>query len=110
MKAVGFYHSLPIEHPESLLDVVLPDPIPGPNDLLVEVRAISVNPADAKRRLGTAVDRPHKTPFILGYDAVGIVQELGAEVSGFKLGDRVWYAGDVDRPGSYAHQPVLNLA
>lgn len=50
MKAVGFYNSLPISEPESLLDLELPDPVPLANDLLVEIEAISVNPADAKRR------------------------------------------------------------
>ena len=102
MRAVGFLKSLPIEAAESLVDVDLPDPKPEPNDLLVEIEAVSVNPADAKRRIRTAVDQPHETPFILGYDAVGIVVECGADVAGFKPGDRVWYAGDANRPGSYA--------
>lgn len=102
MKAVGFFNSLPIDHPESLLDVDLPDPDVGENDLLVEIEAISINPADAKRRIRTAVDAPHETAFVLGYDAVGIVRACGDSVSGFKAGDRVWYAGDASRPGSYA--------
>ncbi|NIZ59795.1 zinc-binding alcohol dehydrogenase family protein [Sedimentitalea sp. CY04] len=102
MRAVGFLNSLPIEEAESLFDVELPDPKPEVNDLLVEIEAVSVNPADAKRRIRTAVDTPHETPFILGYDAVGIVVECGANVTGFKPGDRVWYAGDANRPGSYA--------
>ena len=74
MKAVAFTHSLPIEHGESLFDLELPDPAPGDRDLLVEVEAVSVNPADAKRRIRTAADRPHETPLILGYDAVGVVR------------------------------------
>lgn len=102
MKAVGFYKSLPINESESLLDVELPDPELRSNDLLVEVSAISVNPADAKRRIRTAAETPHETPFILGYDAVGIVKECGADVTGFSVGDRVWYAGDANRDGSYA--------
>ena len=102
MKAVGFLNSLPISHADSLMDVELPDPVPLPNDLLVRIEAISINPADAKRRIRTAVDAPHEEPFILGYDAVGVVEEMGDEVSGFKAGDRVWYAGDANRPGSYA--------
>ncbi|WP_108859539.1 zinc-binding alcohol dehydrogenase family protein [Ruegeria sp. Alg231-54] len=102
MKAVGFLKSLPIEAADSLLDVNLPEPITQPNDLLVEIEAISVNPADAKRRIRTAAEQDHSEPFILGYDAVGIVRDIGAEVSGFSKGDRVWYAGDVNRPGSYA--------
>ncbi|QDG76181.1 zinc-binding alcohol dehydrogenase family protein [Labrenzia sp. PHM005] len=102
MKAVGFFNSLPIEHPESLLDVDLPDPLVGENDLLVEIEAISINPADAKRRIRTAADAPHETAFVLGYDAVGRVRSCGSGVAGFKDGDRVWYAGDASRPGSYA--------
>jgi zinc-binding alcohol dehydrogenase family protein len=102
MKAVGFLNSLPINETDSLLDLDLPDPTPLENDLLVEIEAISVNPADAKRRIRTAVDKPHETPLILGYDAVGIVRETGNSVSGFSVGDRVWYAGDANRPGSNA--------
>ncbi len=102
MKSVGFLKSLPIEHDESLLDVDLPDPQPLKTDLLVEVEAVSVNPADAKRRVRTAAEKPHETPFILGYDAVGIVQAVGEAVQGFAPGERVWYAGDANRPGSYA--------
>lgn len=102
MKAVGFFHSLPIEHPESLLDVDLPDPDVGEADLLVEIEAVSVNPADAKRRIRTAAEAPHETAFVLGYDAVGIVRSCGSAVTGFKPGDRVWYAGDASRSGSYA--------
>jgi NADPH:quinone reductase len=102
MKAVGFLKSLPVTEPQSLFDVELPDPVPLANDLLVKIEAISINPADAKRRIRTAVDADHEEPFILGYDAVGIVQATGDLVSGFKAGDRVWYAGDANRPGSYA--------
>ncbi len=102
MKAVGFLKSLPIDDADSLFDVDLPNPAPLADDLLVEIEAISINPADAKRRIRTAVDTPHDTPFILGYDAVGIVRETGPSVSGFQPGDRVWYAGDANRPGSYA--------
>jgi len=101
MKAVGFLKSLPIADAESLLDVLLDDPVPGDKDLLVAVEAISVNPADAKRRVRTAADKAHETPFLLGYDAVGIVKTCGRGVTGFAPGDRVWYAGDANRPGSY---------
>ncbi len=102
MKAVGFLNSLPITEADSLFDVELPDPVPLANDLLVKIEAISINPADAKRRIRTAVEKAHENPFILGYDAVGIVQAAGDAVSGFKVGDRVWYAGDANREGSYA--------
>ena len=108
MKAVGFLKSLPITQADSLFEAELPDPAPLTNDLLVRIEAISINPADAKRRFRTAADKPHEEPFILGYDAVGIVQATGDGVSGFKVGDRVWYAGDADRPGSYASMQCVD--
>jgi zinc-binding alcohol dehydrogenase family protein len=102
MRAVGFLKSLPIDHDDSLVDVELPDPQPSANDLLIEIEAISVNPVDAKRRIRTARETPHGSPFLLGYDAVGIVKAVGDNAHGFGPGDRVWYAGDANRPGSYA--------
>ncbi len=102
MKAVGFLTSHPIEHEDALLDIELPDPAPRPHDLLVRIEAISVNPADAKRRIRTAPGKVLDEPFILGYDAVGRVEAMGADVEGFVVGDRVWYAGDAGRPGSNA--------
>ncbi|SLN71980.1 Zinc-type alcohol dehydrogenase-like protein [Falsiruegeria litorea R37] len=108
MKAVGFLNSLPIEADDSLLDVDLSTPELRPKDLLVAVEAVSINPADAKRRIRTAVDQPHPEPFVLGYDAVGLVEAVGPDVTGFKQGDRVWYAGDVNRPGSYAELQAVD--
>jgi len=101
MKAVGYLQSHPIDHAESLLDLHLAEPSPGPLDLLVEVRAVSVNPVDTKvRRRRASADAI--TPVVLGWDAVGIVRGVGAQVQGFAVGDRVWYAGDITRPGSNA--------
>lgn len=108
MKAVGFVNSLPIEADDSLFEVELPTPVLRPADLLVSIEAISVNPADAKRRIRTAVEKPLDEPFLLGYDAVGIVETIGDDVSGFKKGDRVWYAGDANRPGSYAEMQAVD--
>ena len=108
MKAVGFLKSLPIEEEDSLLDAELATPEVRPNDILVAIEAISVNPADAKRRIRTAVDAPHPEPFIVGYDSVGIVEAAGPEVSGIRKGDRVWYAGDANRPGSYAELQAVD--
>lgn len=108
MKAVGVQKSLPVEAAESLLDVEMPDPTLRSNDLLVEIEAISINPADAKRRMGVAADQVLKDPVVLGYDAVGIVRDLGADVAGFSKGDRVWYAGDVSRAGSYAQLQAVD--
>lgn len=98
MKAVGLHQYLPIDHPESLVDLQLPEPKPSGRDLLVEVRAVSVNPVDTKRRaMKGAIDNP---PKILGYDAAGVVKAAGPEAALFKPGDEVYYAGSVIRPGT----------
>ncbi|MCU7372047.1 zinc-binding alcohol dehydrogenase family protein [Paucibacter sp. O1-1] len=101
MQAIGYFKAQPITADESLLDLELPAPTPGPLDLLVEISAIAVNPVDAKVRASRNSADGH-TPVLLGWDAVGIVRGLGAGVQGFALGDRVWYAGDITRAGSYA--------
>ncbi len=103
MKAVAYYQPLPAEHPEALQDVQLADPTPGPHDLLVEVRAISVNPVDTKIRhgvirLGDAPD--NGAAKVLGWDAAGTVKAVGSEVSLFQPGDKVFYAGAIDRAGA----------
>jgi zinc-binding alcohol dehydrogenase family protein len=99
MKAIVFtQHGLPIEDPNALIDMDLPKPTPGPRDLLVEVRAISVNPVDTKIRAGSAATEPK----VVGWDAVGVVRETGNEVTLFKVGDEVFYAGSIARPGSYS--------
>ncbi|MBC7778855.1 MAG: zinc-binding alcohol dehydrogenase family protein [Proteobacteria bacterium] len=100
MKAVGYRRSLPIDDPESLIDVTVDDPRPGARDLLVEVRAISVNPVDTKMRM-RAAPAPGATN-VLGWDAAGIVREVGTEVSLFRRGDEVFYAGAIQRPGTNA--------
>ncbi|MBM3114072.1 zinc-binding alcohol dehydrogenase family protein [Pseudomonas arcuscaelestis] len=99
MKVITFtQNGLPIEDPESLQDAQAARPAPGPNDLLVEVRAVSVNPVDTKVRAGTFA----KEPKILGWDAAGIVREVGSAVSLFRPGDEVFYAGSIARDGSYS--------
>lgn len=102
MKIISFHQSLPIADPNSFLDLAGEPPRPGPRDLLVEVRAISVNPVDAKIRAGGGPGRPDGQLQILGWDAAGVVKETGADVTLFKPGDEVYYAGAVDRAGSYA--------
>lgn len=97
MKAVGYRQSLPIEHPESLLDFEAPDPVASGRDLLVEVRAIAVNPVDGKVRL--RAQPPAGQTAILGWDATGVVKAVGPDCTLFRPGDEVWYAGDVTRPG-----------
>ncbi len=98
MKAVGLYKYLPIDHPESLLDLEIDTPAPAGRDLLVGVKAISVNPVDTKRR--APKDLVEKTPKILGFDASGIVEAAGPDCTLFKPGDPVSYAGSVIRQGS----------
>lgn len=98
MKAIGYYHSLPIENKDALVDLVLPIPQASDHDILVEVKAIAVNPVDTKIRRN--VQPQGDTPKILGWDAAGIVTEVGSKVTLFKPGDEVWYAGDLTRPGT----------
>lgn len=106
MKAIGYTHSLPSSDPNALLDIQLPEPTPGPRDLLVEVRAVSVNPVDTKVRMrAQPAEGQHK---VLGWDASGVVRAVGSEVSLFKPGDKVWYAGDLTRPGSNAELQLVD--
>ncbi|MGE5145344.1 MAG: zinc-binding alcohol dehydrogenase family protein [Candidatus Eiseniibacteriota bacterium] len=99
MKAVGYYQSLPIDSPESLIDLDLPKPVPAGRDLLVEVKAVSVNPVDAKQRK-RAQPQPGAPAAVLGYDAAGLVAAVGPQCSLFKPGDEVFYAGSINRPGT----------
>lgn len=98
MKAVGYYQPLPIDNPEALQDIELPAPQPGARDLLVRVKAVSVNPVDTKVRRNAAPEAGQAK--VLGWDAVGTVEAIGAGVQGFKIGDRVYYAGSIVRPGA----------
>jgi NADPH2:quinone reductase len=102
MKVISFHKTLPITDPESFLDLTAEQPLPGPRDLLVEVCAISVNPVDAKIRAGSGPGKPQGELLILGWDAAGVVRAVGTEVTLFKPGDEIYYAGSLDRPGSYA--------
>ena len=97
MKAVAYTRSLPIDDPASLTDVVVDVPNVRPRDILVDVRAVSVNPVDVKVRAGKD---PHGEPKVLGFDAAGVVRAVGADVSLFTPGDEVYYAGDLGRPGT----------
>ncbi|APX18005.1 NADPH:quinone reductase (plasmid) [Phaeobacter inhibens] len=108
MRAIGFKTSHPITETDALIEFEMKDPTPGANDLLVRVKATSINPADAKIRRGSAKGTVREEPRILGYDAVGIVERIGGSVEGFKIGDRVWYAGDVTRPGANAELQAVD--
>lgn len=106
MKAVVYHASHKIDHPEALLDATLPEPVAQGRDLLVEVRAVSVNPVDAKVRANVAPE-PGQAK-ILGWDAAGVVRAVGPDVTLFKPGDRVWYAGSIARQGSYAELQLVD--
>lgn len=98
MKAVGYTKSLPIEAEESLLDIEVPAPEPKGRDLRVAVRAVSVNPVDTKvRKRAEPKTGEYK---ILGFDAAGVVDAVGPEVTLFKPGDEVYYAGSILRQGT----------
>jgi NADPH2:quinone reductase len=100
MMAVGYAASLPIAEERSLFEFATPVPSPGVRDLLVRVKAISVNPVDVKvrmRKQGSDAE-----PVILGWDAAGIVEKVGRDCSLFRPGEHVYYAGNINRPGTNA--------
>lgn len=103
MKAIGFNQHLPIKNPNSLKDITKNVPGPTGHDILVKVNAVSVNPVDVFSRLGGKRRNGKTTRFptkIIGYDAVGTVVKTGKDSKLFNVGDRVWYAGDITRPGT----------
>ncbi|MDI9229543.1 alcohol dehydrogenase catalytic domain-containing protein, partial [Serratia bockelmannii] len=95
------------ENPAAFIEISQPMPQPGEHDLLVEVKAVSINPVDTKVHASIAKNGL-KDPRILGWDASGIVKAVGASVTGFKPGDEVWYAGDITRPGSNATHQLID--
>lgn len=108
MKAIGFKTSLPIENSESFIEFETVKPVPGPHDLLVKIDAISVNPVDFKIRQSSAKETVLDTPKIIGWDAVGIVQAVGQDVTLFEVGDPVYYAGDITKQGSNAEYQIID--
>ena len=99
MKAVGYFKSLPLSEADSLIDITADNPAPTGRDLRVAVKAVSVNPVDAKVRMRAAAG-PGEPAKILGYDAAGVVEAVGPDVTLFKTGDEVYYAGSVVRQGT----------
>ncbi|MDR9754874.1 zinc-binding alcohol dehydrogenase family protein [Pseudomonas sp. SZMC_28357] len=97
MKAIGYYSSLPITDENSLQDIEIPAPVAGPRDLLVEVKAISVNPVDTKVRQNAQPEGGAAK--VLGWDVAGVVKAVGSDVTLFKVGDKVFYAGSIARAG-----------
>ncbi|WP_219215421.1 zinc-binding alcohol dehydrogenase family protein [Variovorax boronicumulans] len=106
MKAIGYYQPLPIDDAAALQDIELPAPVAGPRDLLVRVNAISVNPVDTKVRKNMAPEAGQAR--VLGWDAAGVVEAVGASVSDFRVGDRVYYAGSITRPGANSELHVVD--
>jgi zinc-binding alcohol dehydrogenase family protein len=100
MRAVGFNRPQPINAETSLVDIDLPMPEASGHDLLVEIKAVSVNPVDTKVRASAAVEDGQYR--VLGYDAAGVVKAVGSEVTLFRPGDEVFYAGAINRQGSNA--------
>ncbi|AQS90941.1 Zn-dependent oxidoreductase [Gluconobacter albidus] len=100
MRAIGYQTPFPIENPASLQDIDLPKPVPTGRDLLVEIRAVSVNPVDTKVRRSATPEAGQWR--VLGWDAAGIVVGTGPEVTDFSVGDEVFYAGAINRPGTNA--------
>jgi zinc-binding alcohol dehydrogenase family protein len=106
MRAVGFSQPQPISSESALLDIEVPTPEATGRDLLVEIRAVSVNPVDAKVRSSAPVESGQHR--ILGYDAAGVVAAVGPGVKLFKPGDEVYYAGAINRPGTNAEYHLVD--
>ncbi|MEP0213279.1 MAG: zinc-binding alcohol dehydrogenase family protein [Cellulophaga sp.] len=106
MKAIGYKENLPIDNVNSLQDITLEVPKATGRDILVEVKAISVNPVDYKIRANRP--SPDDNWSVIGWDATGIVTAVGEDVTLFKVGDEVWYAGDLTRQGSNAEYQVVD--
>ncbi|WP_306115528.1 MULTISPECIES: zinc-binding alcohol dehydrogenase family protein [unclassified Roseovarius] len=100
MKAVGFTHYLTVEDVDAFLDLEIEKPKPEGRDILVNVKAVAVNPVDVKVR--APKDKVEETPRIIGYDASGVVEAVGPDVTLFMPGDEVYYAGDITRSGTNA--------
>lgn len=106
MKAIGYQKSLDISHQDSLIDIELATPKPADRDLLVKIGAISVNPVDTKVRMrAEPAEGDYK---VLGWDAVGEVVEVGEQVQFYKKGDKVFYAGDLTRPGTNSEYHLVD--
>jgi len=106
MKAVGYRKCLTIDQADALVDLEIPPPAaPTGRDMLVEIRAVSVNPVDTKVRRR---DDPNEGPRILGFDGAGVVRAVGPECSLFRPGDEVFYAGVINRSGTNAELHLVD--
>jgi NADPH2:quinone reductase len=107
MKAIGACQYLPTTASDCLISFEAPEPIPGPLDLLVEIKACSINPVDSKIR-ASLDSAPIDPPRILGWDAAGTVLAIGDQVTGFSYGDDVFYAGDLTKSGCNAERQAVD--
>ncbi len=105
MRAIAYREPCSLDTPDALFALDLPEPTPGPRDLRVRVRAVSVNPVDVKLRAGA---KPASGPRVLGFDAAGVVEAVGDAVTLFRPGDEVYYAGAIDRPGTDAELHLVD--
>lgn len=106
MKAIGYKQPGSLERQDALVEIDLPDPVPSDRDLLVEIKAVSVNPVDTKQRQSA---RPEGTDWkVLGWDAAGTVVATGPDATLFKPGDDVFYAGSITRPGTNAQLHLVD--
>ncbi len=106
MKTVAIKEYLSIENPESFLDIEMIKPEPTGHDILVAVKAIAVNPADTKVR--APKDKVEEEPRVIGWDASGVIESVGSDVTLFQPGDEVYYAGDITRSGSNAEFQLVD--
>ncbi len=106
MKAIAIYQHLTTDHPDCFEEVELDKPQAKGQDLLVRVKAVAVNPVDYKVR--SSVKAKLTTPKVLGWDAAGIVEEVGESTSLFQVGDEVYYAGSITRPGSNSEYQLVD--
>lgn len=108
MKAIGFKTSHPIAHEDSFIQFETDKPTPKERELLIKIEAISVNPVDYKIRESSAKNQVLDTPKVIGWDAVGTVEAVGNKTELFNVGDNVFYAGDITKPGTNAEYQVVD--
>lgn len=106
IKAIGYKDNFAIDNEQALQDITLDKPTATGHDILVEVKAISVNPVDYKIRQSRPA--PDGEYAVIGWDAAGIVTAVDDEVSLFSVGDKVYYAGDLTRSGSNAEYQLVD--
>ncbi len=106
MRAYGFTDGITVPNAEYLMEIEKDGPQVGPRDLLVKIASVAINPVDVKVR--GRVSPEVGQPKILGYDAAGVVEAVGPDVTMFKAGDAVFYAGDITRDGSFADKQLVD--